>query len=123
MFWLKSSRSSTGTWRDFDTASPCAPWWRSPACSDQPSTTTDHGFQQGQSAEQHAAAAHEADRARDVARLRKTTLAQCRSLPQHPGVGVRTTEYYAKGAGEGCLGHARVRARGERAVAVGDAQR
>src|SRR4051794_21262017 len=123
MFWLKSRSSPTGTPRDLDTVAPCAPWWRSPGCSAQPLTTTGPRFQQGQEAEQHAAAAHEVDRAPNVVGSGKAAIAQRPPLSQHSAVRVRAAEPHAEGTRESGLGHARVRALGERAIAIGDAER
>src|SRR5215213_10798564 len=82
MFWLKSRRSRSAASRDLEAAAPCAPWWRPPGCSVQPSTTTEPSLDNDSRGDQRAAAAHEPYGTPDVPRFGTPAVAQDRAVDQ-----------------------------------------
>src|SRR5215207_5130511 len=118
-FWLKSRRSRSSTSRDLEAAAPCAPWWRPPGCSAQPSTTTEPSRDDGGSGDEHAATAHEPHRAPDVLRCGTPAVAQDLAQPDRASVGVGPAEADTERARESCLCPAGVGARHERSVEPG----
>src|SRR5215208_6562445 len=116
-FWLKSRRSRSATSRDLEAAAPCAPWWRPPGCSAQPSTMTEPSCDDGGSGDERAATAHEPHRAPDVLRCGTPAVAQDRAQPERASVGVGPAKAETERARESCLCPAGVGARRERSVA------